>query len=312
MVSSQGAAHYSAPNPEYGATITYYLSEGLTTKKAEREQAEKEAKELSFPTWDQLEAERREDAPKIWLTIKDDDGKVVRRMTGPSRKGLHRVAWDFRYNGKSAIRPGQSSRGWRGRGFLALPGTYSVTIAKEENGQLTQLAGPQTFEVERLHKGALTPQAASKIVAFREELETFMQELSAVSYDMDQQMEMVEAMQTAAVRMDEEDPAMMKQLYELKQSLYDIEEMMNGNRSKSMIGERTRPTVQSRMSVAFRGMNSTYGPTQNHRNSLAIAKDELVSIKTKLESTGTEIKKMSKKLAESGAPWIEGQTMPKN
>lgn len=312
MVSSQGAAHYSAPNPDYGATITYYLSEGLSSKKAMREKAEKEAKELNFPAWDQLEAERREDAPKIWLTIKDDAGKVVRRMTGPSRKGLHRVAWDFRYNGKGAIRPGQSSRGWRGRGFLALPGTYAVTIAKEENGQLTQLAGPQTFEVERLHKGALTPQAESKIVAFRGTLETFIQELSAVSYDMDQQMEMVEAMQTAVIRMDEEDPAMMKQLYELKQNLYDIEEMMNGNRSKSMIGERTRPTVQSRMSVAFRGMNSTYGPTQNHRNSLVIAKDELVSIKNKLSSTGTEIKEIAKKLAAAGAPWIEGQTMPKN
>jgi hypothetical protein len=115
-------------------------------------------------------------------------------------------------------------------------------------------------------------------------------------------------MQTAAVRMDEEDPAMMKALYDLKQSLYEIDEMMSGNRSKAMIGERTKPTVQSRMSVAYRGMNSTYGPTQNHRNSLAIAKDELVSIKTKLESTGAQVKEMSKKLAAAGAPWIEGQT----
>jgi len=307
MVSSQGAAHYSAPNPEYGAAITYYLSEGLTSKKAAREKAEKEAEALSFPAWDQLEAERREDAPKIWLTIKDQEGNVVRRMTAPSQKGMHRVAWDFRYNGKSAIRPGQSNRDWRGRGFLALPGTYSVTIAKEEEGQLTTLAGPQSFEVERLYEGALTPQKASTIADFREELESFMQEFSAVDYDLEQQMRMIEAMQTAAARMDKEDPAMMKQLYDLKQKLYDIDEVMNGNRSKSIIGERTKPTIQSRMSVAYQGMSSTYGPTKNHRNSLAIARDELTSLETSLESTSAQLAEMSKELKTAGAPWIQGQ-----
>lgn len=316
MVSSQGAAHYTAPNPEYGATITYYLSEELTSKEAAREKAEKEASKtgesVRFPGWDQLEAERREDAPKIWLTIKEEDGKVVRRMTGPGSKGMHRVAWDFRYSGKNAIRPGQSSGGWLGRGFLALPGTYSVTIAKEEDGQLTALAGPETFVVERLFEGALTPQAASSVAAFREELESFMQEAGAVNYQMDQQMEMVEAMQTAAVRMDEEDPAMMKQLYDLKQTLYNIDEMMSGNRSKSMIGERTKPTVQSRMYVALRGMNSTYGPTQNHRNSLVIATAELKTIKDKLEATEAQMAALSAKLKAAGAPWIAGQTMPGN
>ena len=37
----QGASFYTAPNPPFGATITYYLKEALKTKKAARREQEK-------------------------------------------------------------------------------------------------------------------------------------------------------------------------------------------------------------------------------------------------------------------------------
>ena len=316
ITGSQGSAHYSAPNPEYGAVFTYYLSEGLETKAALRKKAEKEAlkadEAISFPSWDELEAERRQEQPKIWLTIKDQEGNVVRRMNGPSGKGMHRVAWDFRRNGKNGIRLGQESGNrWTGGGFMALPGDYTLTISKEVDGQITQLTEPRAFKVERLHQGALPPQEEAKIDAFRVELEAFMQEMSAVNYMMDQSMDKVAAMQTALTRLDEDKPEMVAKLYDLKQQLYKVDEAMNGNRSKGVIGERTKPTISSRMFVAYRGMSTTYGPTDNHKNSFAIAQKELKAVKTQLESIANEMKSFENSLQAAGAPWIEGQAMPK-
>ena len=36
-----GASFFTAKNPEFGATFTYYLKDGLTTKKAERMKSER-------------------------------------------------------------------------------------------------------------------------------------------------------------------------------------------------------------------------------------------------------------------------------
>lgn len=316
IVSSQGSDKYMASNPPYGAVFTYYLSEGLTTLKAEREKMEKEmAKEdkpVTFPDWDQLEAERRQEKPRIWLIIQDNEGNVVRRMTGPSRKGMHRVAWDFRYNSQNGVRLGRSNRGWYGRGFLAMPGVYTVSLAKEVDGVITPLTEPMPFEVNRLYEGALPHQEEAQIIAFREEMEDFLSEASATNFMMSQSMDKVAAMKTALVRTEGDITDLSRRLHVLQQELYEIDEQMNGNRSKQTIGERTRPTVSSRMSVAYRGMSSTYGPTENHRRSFELAKKEMKELQGKLKSANDKMEALSSDLQAAGAPWIEGQSMPKH
>ena len=98
---NQGASYYVAENPPFGAVFTYFLSEGMTTAKQERQEAEKELAEegsgIPFPGWNALEEERRQEKPQIWLTVRDQSGNVVRRLHGPTGKGFHRVAWDLSY-----------------------------------------------------------------------------------------------------------------------------------------------------------------------------------------------------------------------
>ncbi|MEJ2722446.1 MAG: glycosyl hydrolase, partial [bacterium] len=73
--ASQGAAYYTADNPPFGAIFTYYLAEGLKTKKTARQEKEKQLikneKNVPFPGWDELESERRQPEPTIWLTVRD-------------------------------------------------------------------------------------------------------------------------------------------------------------------------------------------------------------------------------------------------
>ena len=99
----QGANFYSAPNPEYGVTFTYYMNESLKTKKDVRQSKDRQAKsagrDVFYPSWDELKAEDREVRPSVWLTIRDSDGEVVNRVSGRTSKGMHRVNWNYRHGG---------------------------------------------------------------------------------------------------------------------------------------------------------------------------------------------------------------------
>src|SRR5262249_33127 len=100
-----GETFYVAPNPPYGAIFTYYLKDKYKTLKEIRQEAEKKAAKehgsayqtLQYPTKDQLREEGEEQAPAIWLTVRDESGNVVRQIAGSNDKGINRVAWDLRY-----------------------------------------------------------------------------------------------------------------------------------------------------------------------------------------------------------------------
>jgi hypothetical protein len=99
--SFQGASFYLAPNPAPGAVFTYYLNHELRSRRARRQAAERDAarsgKDVTYPAWDSLKAEDQEEPPAIILTVSDQDGRVVRRLTGPTTAGAQRVTWNLRY-----------------------------------------------------------------------------------------------------------------------------------------------------------------------------------------------------------------------
>ena len=101
-----------APNPPFGAVFTYYLAEDLTSLEEARREVEKplakDGKDTPYPGWEALEAERREEKPAILLTVRDGDGGVVRRLTGPARAS---IAWRGTCATRRPMRrPGESRR----------------------------------------------------------------------------------------------------------------------------------------------------------------------------------------------------------
>jgi hypothetical protein len=312
---SQGASYYTAPNPPFGAVFTYYLRDDLKTKKTIRQAAEKKlekaSEDIPFPGWDEVEAERRQQAPKIWLTVKDSEGAVVRKIRGPAQKGFHRVAWDLKYPKEDVIRmraPTTEENLKEPGDFMAAPGTYTVSLSKEVDGVVTALAGPVTFEVERLHEGALegaTPEAA---VAFWKELYDLRSAVSQTSIELQNTLKKVDAMQRALRRAPAEPGALDGQIHALRAKLLDLDEQLNGNRSKQEPGEKTRPTVNDRLYAAYAGtLYSTYGPTESHRRSMEIGREAHEGIREDLAAIVKEdIPQLMQQLKEAGAPEIEG------
>ncbi len=312
IVSSQGDDKYAAENPPFGAVFTYYLAEGMESLKAQRKEKEKEAadagEELSFPGWDVLAAEMQEIPPKVILMVKDADGQVVRRLEGPTGKGMHRVAWDLRYASKRPIDLGEDSN-WD-RGLMANPGTYSVSLHKLENGVMEQLTDPLNFEVVPMRQGTLEGASPNAIAAFRKDLETLQAEVAAADYMLENSRDKLTAMMTAMARSDNESPELVSELYELRRELLELEEMMEGNPAKNEIGERSPPTVQGRMYDAMEGLSTTYGPTEMHKQLLEIARAELNDLLPHLKEVGKKLTELQKKLESAGAPFIEGMAAP--
>ena len=308
---------YAADNPDFGAVFTYYLSEKYTTMQGERKKMEKEmkkeGKDIPFPGWEALDAEVNEEPTKIWLVVQDEDGNVIRRVEGKTSKGMNRVAWDLRHSSKRNVSlESRGSGGWWNRGFMATPGTYAVTLVKEKDGLLTELSEPQQFEVIPLREGALPSKSYAEIDAYRSEMETVSSMIAAAETTFEEAEDKVSAMRRALVNTAGAGPDLAKELFDLEQELKELYVAMDGNQSKQEIGERTAPTVGYWLSVAYRGLSTTYGPTRMHQESLDIAKEQFGIIKGQLmEIIEERIPAAEQALKDAGGPWIEGQPLPK-
>lgn len=315
--ANRGAGYYIAENPPFGAVFTYHLAESLKTKKEIRKEKEKELaknnEDIPFPGWEAVEAEKREAPPKIWLTVRDAQGNVVRKLEGPAKKGFHRVAWDLRYPSTYAVDADDKRSPNEASAFMAPPGTYTVQLSKEQEGSITDFGEPQEFEVERMHEGALEGSSPEETAAFWREIENLQRSISATTQVLREQVKRVDAMKVALARATIAPGELNTQLYELHQELLDLQEELRGNSAKNEIGEKNNPTIYDRLSVALTGTAySTYGPTPMHKENLRIAGEKFSTLEAKLTTLVNEdIPQIEKALAEAGSPWVEGAPLPR-
>ena len=313
-----GADYWTAPNPTYGAVFRYNINEEFTSLKKARKKAEKElikeGKDVPFQGWDALTEEKLESKPKIWFTIKDTDGNVVRKISKPAKKEVGTVAWDLRYASPRSIRPGaresQRPRRWGG-GHYAAPGTYTVTMSKEVNGEVTQLTEPKSFSVTPLRDGTLEGKSPEEYQEFAQELNWARTQLYAVSnrvYENDQK---YGALMKALERANIEPGALNETMFSLRDELNKYDMILNGNPAKAEVGEKSDSSIGKRLNVASRGLTTLYGPTDMHRESLEIAKRELEKLVPMIQKMDEQtIPAIERQLMEAGAPYIQGQSIP--
>ena len=176
--ASQGHSFYVAPNPPFGAVFTYYLRDDMQTRKQERREREKEiekkAGDTPYPGWEELQKDDVEEDPAILITVRDASGDVVRRLTGPTSAGFHRVAWDLRYPSPDPWSEGPSDDDEDdeddGSGWLAAPGSYELSLARSSDGVVTDLGLSQNFEVVSLRETTIAGASPDEMVAFKRDV----------------------------------------------------------------------------------------------------------------------------------------------
>lgn len=105
---STGQKLFIAPNPPYGALISYYLKSKV------------------------------EDKERVTISILDKDGKTVRELEGTKNAGINRINWDLRYTTPVEPTPEQQQAVAAGliagpRGPMVEPGDYTVKISVGKN-----------------------------------------------------------------------------------------------------------------------------------------------------------------------------------
>jgi hypothetical protein len=273
---------------------------------------EKAGRDVPFPGWETLESEKRQEAPQIWLTVADSEGRVVRRVQGPVTAGFHRVAWDLRYPAPEVVEvsPAEASVG-QSSGLLAAPGSYTVTLSKQVDGVVTPLSAPQPFDVVPLRKGALEGAPHTEVAVFWRAVDDATRQNSALVVMLREALNKSVAIGTALMRTPARPGDFDARLHEIRQRLLDLDGRLNGPAAKREVGEKTRPTIGARLFSLTLGVGrSTYGPTVTNRRGLEIIQAELGEMRTNLESVTSRLSALAKELLEAGGPSVEGEALP--
>lgn len=314
----QGASFFSAPNPPFGAVFTYRLKDDLQTRAARRKADEKRMTEageaIAFPGWEALEAERTEPVPEIWLTVRDENGQVVRRVPGPTGKGFHRVAWDLRHptpNAVPLVEPPPPMWGGPPRGLMAAPGRYQVTLHSQVDGKMHELSEPQSFEVVPMRTGALAGADPAAVASFWREYEAGVRRHSAALLCVARLLTRVGRVQQVLAESRPDDGGLDRRYHALRREIMELDDRLNGDSSRQAAGEKVSATIAERLFAVSRGVErSTYGPTPTHRQSLAIANAELKALQPRIEGQQQRMSLLIQDLLAAGAPGFEGERLP--
>lgn len=316
--ASNGDNFWTAENPPYGAVFTYVLRDGVTsrakTRRTAEREIEKEGGDTPYPSWEALRAEDREDEPAIILTISDPAGNIVRRLTGPTAAGLHRVSWDMRYPAPDPVQltpPPASPFRSPGVGPLVLPGDYTVTLAKRVNGVVSTLAEPQPFTLKPLHGSPEASPDRPALLAFQQDTATLYRVVAGATETAADFRNRLQHMKLGLEALEAPNAALRAEVQDLEARLDDIDVVLTGDQTIESRNEPAPWGVRSRVSqIRSWGWQSQAPPTGSARDGLAVAKIELDQALAAMREVEADLEALEDVLAARGAPFTPGRGVP--
>jgi len=268
---SQGHGYFRADNPPFGANFTYYLSDDAKSLKDERLEREKPL------------IEEGKDTPfPAFETIKgelqEDDPTVWLTVRDSSGNVVRRL--------KGPAKKGFHRINWD----LRYPSMSSVSVGDNQEEEPTGfLVAPGEYTV------SLSKRVRGETVEL----------IGPQSFNL-------ERLREGALPAQPDASEFWNRWKSISDEVNALNELMNGNQARNSIYERTQPTVRSRLNFVLTGVaRSTYGPTQSHRDQLAIAKSEFGAIRQRISTlTDTTIPSFETQLIAAGAPWVPGGKIP--
>ncbi len=312
-----GESYYTAPNRPFGAVFTYYLKDEIKSRKKQRYAAEaeieKEKGEIPWPSWDALRAEDRESDPEILVTVTDEQGNVVRRLTGPAQAGFHRIAWDLRF--PTTLPPDDSGPdvdnpfNTPDLGHLAAPGTYKVSIAKRVDGEVTPLGEAQTFQAVPLNLSSLPPVDQAAVASFQQKVARLQGAITGALATVAETGQTLGAIQRALVAAPRADIALLREAADLERRLEGLAIALAGDPTLLLRNETPPPAISDRIDrVVESQWSATAGPTQTDQDAYRAAAEAFAPVLADLRKlVEVDLKALEDKLEAAGAPWTPGR-----
>lgn len=309
-VGSQGASMYAAPNPEFGATFTYYVKSKPKSPKAKRQEAEKKAmknkEDINYPSYEDFVAEDNYEKAYLLFVVKDEAGNEVRKIKTGATEGIKRINWNLRY---PAATPIKVTKGKVGRysnpneGPLALPGNYTVELWQADNGVMTQLVKATKFTVKALENSSLDRQTAAN-VAFKREVQELRRRMQGSSNEQGELNQRLKHIKKAIQSYPGAELAWMSDVKALEQMSHDVRIKMWGDYHKSKRDVETVPGTASRVeNIVWNTWYSTSDPTTTNKDQYALAKEEYTAIRAELDKMKAGVEALEVKLDGKNIPY---------
>ena len=310
-----GSTAYSAPNPDFGATFTYFLADTPKNPSDLREDAERDLRaggaDVPFPGYDALRAEADEGGARVLLQVSDAGGDPVRWLEGPARAGVHRVTWDLRRPAPNPISLTQP--GFRPPwvtdpvGPLAPPGRYSVQMVLVSGAGVEELGSAQAFEV----KPVPTLPAGTDYVAvadFQHRTSELSRRIGAAGGEIGKIRERLRYMRAALLRTPRADAALFGRIDSLSQTVNTLSLRLQGDPIRGSLNESSVPTISNRLGNVIGGhWRTRQTPTATQQRNVEIAENDFGALEGELSALiAGALMDVERALADAGAPWTPG------
>jgi photosystem II stability/assembly factor-like uncharacterized protein len=311
----QGAGYYAASNPPYGAVFTYYMKNGLKSRKETRQAAEKDAEkknaDVFYPPWDSLKVEDREEAPAIVVTISDSTGRPIRRLFAPSKSGINRVAWDLQLQAPNPITGPvyASDPDWPFNGPPAAPyappGTYQVSFAKRVDGIFTPLGPTQTFQVV-----AIDGPRPMATLADQQRIADLERSVLGLDRVIGETLSRMTLFKRAIDETPAADTALQHRVRIVTDKLKDAQELLNGDPTQASRNEASPPSLLGRITGAI-GSNwgsTLEAPTPGQRAEIELVRSKFGAILAQVRQLiDVDVRGLEQAAEQAGVPWTAGR-----
>ena len=306
---SLGGQHFYGENPKHGVLFDYYIKDKPKTAKENRKKKEKELnkkdKDIDFPGWEILAAEKQEKIPQYWLEIRDDEGTIIRKLKLKNNKGIQRTVWDMKGGDLWPVTKNTSDKNNQNRGWYVAPGNYVAQLYRLYEGEISPLGKVVDVKLKSLRASSLQPQS---LVEQKKHMKQYMDAQVRRSVLMKQYNDVqnkTKAMLVANKKGNSPLKTALASLEEMSDSLGKLKTALFGNEAKNTVGEKIFPTLNDRMNAAGATLwGSSYGPTSTAKDGLVIANRLMDAYEAQISIMNSKLEKLYQVLKDSGSPVI--------
>lgn len=288
----QGDAYYASKNPKQGVNFNYYLADDYKSIKDKRREAEKALtknnKDITYPSFDDIRKEAREKKPELLIQIFDTKNNEVKRIIKPYSKGYATINW----NGRIATLKIASKKSNTDEGPWVVPGKYSVSLSKIQNGEVKLLVDKTEFEITSLYHQTLETN--------REETYSFQDKVNKLYTVLRKTNELFSQLESRIAAVDKSlklspntDLSYLKSIYSAKAKLEDISVKLYGDSEIKKYQFETLPSLNSRIqTIVWNQYYANVNITNTNKDSYQLIQKQLLPIAKELNSINTDVKKI--------------------
>lgn len=274
-----GERSYSAPNPPFGSTLTYYVKDSIP-----------KGRELT-------------------LAIYDPTGKRIRELTTSAKRGMHRTTWDLRLASPYVIPRAEANR--QPRGAFVLPGRYTAKLHLTGSGSNAAITRETAVEVRPDPLVTLTVAEYGQLHANRIRVGQMQSSVQAAVRSAELLKDQTGEAKTA-IKSSSAPPAVSSEISSIEREVDNILLKVRGRTERTGdVDDRTRsePSIQARVNQVADEIGDVTSPlTQIQTETLELAMADLEREVARLNALiNNRIPGLNRSLDAAGVPWTMGR-----